>query len=454
VRTEGVAEYASAATAEPLPGHVDRWSRQALLDTLAVLLAGRGTPTAQAAARTALRSPGESTLIGTDLRASASMAAFADATAANALDYEDGHYLGGGIHAGSTVLPTLLALASHDTTLGEFRRALVIGYEIAIRAGWLLTPAHSGRHYRTSGHAASLGAAAAGAALVGLDPESIASAVRIAASHAPVSTVNSAASCESIGWAAATAVTAVQLAQDGFADERGDATMFSPVQPSPFDDDAPPFTGTLGSNFEAPNCYVKPYSCCRVTHAALDGLGALADGGLKLEESDEITVFGIAFTKHMDNRAPRNLEQAQFSIPISIATFAIERELGPDQSHQDRYGSDAVFELAQRVRVEHDPELDGAPDGSYPARVVCRQGRNEDSIEIRDASGSVTNPLDDDERLAKLNRCLVPVGGTAYADSLIDFVSHCSDDVNLLELRAVARHAAGIQKPEQTGVAT
>ena len=293
------------------------------------------------------------------------MAAFAGATAANALDYEDGHYRGGGIHAGSAVLPALLAATDPSTPMARLRRALVVGYEIAIRAGYVLSPQH-GRSYRTSGHAASLGAAGATAALLGGDVSTVASALRIAASHAPVSTPHAAGACESIGWAATTAVTAAFLALDGFTNEQSDATLAAPVSASPFDDGTDTrFVESLGRVSEATNCYIKPYACCRLIHAAIDGLHAL-DGDLPEDPGDvkSIVVGTQAGAVKMDNRQPLRLEQAQFSIPIMLALYLTDHELGPAQARPSRYEAKKVRDLATRIRRRPRPP-DGQPGGQF-----------------------------------------------------------------------------------------
>jgi 2-methylcitrate dehydratase PrpD len=436
VRTTDVAAYAADAVGRPLPADLDRWSRWALLDTLSVLIAGHPTPAWQAAARTASRTPGSTPLTGSALTSNPVMAAFADATAANALDFEDGHYQGGGIHAGSTVLPALLAVADPATPLSRLRSALVAGYEIAIRAGYLLSPAH-GRPYRTSGHAASIGAAAAAAALLDGGVDVIASAIRIAASHAPVSGLHAGGARESIGWAAATAVTSAFLALDGFTDETADVSLAAPVTGTPFDDDTgSAFAESLGTRSEAVNCYVKPHACCRAIHAALDALGQLR-GDLP-EDPAAITSITVATqrgTVSFDNRRPRTLEQAQFSIPTMVALFLLERQVGPAQAPPGHYKAEAVRDLADRVQVVHRGELDAPADHSYPAAVDVLAGGRHHRNTTWDALGSVTNPLTDLQRASKARLCLTSAVGPGPAQDALDLILTTAIEPAIADLR-------------------
>jgi 2-methylcitrate dehydratase PrpD len=407
MRTAEVGQFARETMRTELPAEIEEWSRWALLDTIGVLLAGHETATARAATRSAARTPGEARTSGREVSTTPAMAAFADAVAANALDYEDGHYEGGGIHAGSTVVPVLLAIAPPETTLSELRRAMVVGYEVGIRAGYLLSPDH-GHTYRASGHAASLGAAVAAAALLRLPTEQVASALRIAAAHAPVSTMQAAGSCESIGWAAATAVSATFLAIDGFTDERVDSLLSSPVSGSPFDDDAPgQLAESLGTRFESVNCYVKPYACCRLIHAALDALALLLTRRpLRPSEIESVQVSTPASGINLYNRRPVLLEEAQFSIPIAASTFLIHGCIGPAQSTAEVYCSPEVLSLAERVTGGHEPAFDERDQPSYPARVRIDALGRVDSTTVLDALGSVGNPLSKSFRLAKAEECL------------------------------------------------
>jgi 2-methylcitrate dehydratase PrpD len=373
------------------------------------------------------------------------MAAFCGATAANALDYEDGHYRGGGIHAGSTVLPTLLAVAPPATSADRLRASLVVGYEIAIRAGYLLSPDH-GRPYRTSGHAASIGAAAAAAALLSGDVASVTSAVRIAASHAPVSTVHAGGSCESIGWAAATAVTAAHLAVDGFTDESADAVLAAPVHGTPFDDDSnTALIESLGAASEAVNCYVKPFACCRLIHAALDGLADLRVELGDVESVESIVVGTLTSGAAMTNHAPSTLEQAQFSVPTMVALYLLDGEVGPRQARRERWTDPIVRRLADRVSVRYDPRTDDRSDRAYPATLEVRvAGRTLDHA-VWDASGSVTNPISDGERLAKARGCLAPILGPSAADAVVDAVLDRTD-VSVAELHDLVTHPLPIER--------
>ena len=90
---EHFAAYSTAEAFDRLPETAVRAARLAILDTLGVMLAGSPEDTA-VRARALLahrRGTEEATVAGTPLRAPVEDAAFANGTAAHALDYDDVH---------------------------------------------------------------------------------------------------------------------------------------------------------------------------------------------------------------------------------------------------------------------------------------------------------------------------------------------------------------------------
>jgi 2-methylcitrate dehydratase PrpD len=93
-------------------------------------------------------------------------AALVNATAANALDVDDGHRMTKG-HPGAVVFPAVLAAAEQLDTDGKtFLNGLLVGYEVAIRAGILVH--HLRPEYHCTGSWGAIGAAAGTAKIYGL----------------------------------------------------------------------------------------------------------------------------------------------------------------------------------------------------------------------------------------------------------------------------------------------
>src|SRR5438067_4057504 len=92
---------------------------------------------------------------------------------------DDGHRLAGG-HPGVATIPAALAAAEvHGASGRELLRAIVFGYEVFVRIGAHLNPAHLRRGYHTTATVAPFAAAASGL-LMGLDAERLTRALGLA----------------------------------------------------------------------------------------------------------------------------------------------------------------------------------------------------------------------------------------------------------------------------------
>ncbi|NNF78993.1 MAG: MmgE/PrpD family protein, partial [Rhizobiales bacterium] len=111
-------------------------------------------------------------------------AAYAGATQIDSLDAHDGYSPSKG-HAGCGLLPGVLAFAEHQPELSgrDFLATMVLGYEIACRAGVALHGTVP--DYHTSGAWVAVAVAALGVRLAGGDADTLRQAIGIAEYHGP-----------------------------------------------------------------------------------------------------------------------------------------------------------------------------------------------------------------------------------------------------------------------------
>ena len=198
-----------------------------LADMAAVCIGGRRAPTSAIAAEHAevLGAGGEATALLDGRRLGATGAAWANGVLANALDFDDGHRLTKG-HPGAVVIPAALAAAQlTDADADALLAAIIVGYEVAIRAGIAL---HARDHsYHASGAWGGLGAAAATARLLGLDADRTLTALGLAEYHAPIAPImrccaDPAMTKDACAWGAFVGVSSALLAARGFTSVRSE----------------------------------------------------------------------------------------------------------------------------------------------------------------------------------------------------------------------------------------
>src|SRR5215468_7288011 len=187
--TADVATRVAKLEFDDIPADVVELVRQCTLDWFGVALAGSREPAAEIVLAAALEeapsiADGGVTVVGRADRLPASMAALVNGTASHALDYDDVNAAMNG-HPTVPVLGALLALAETRPTAGrDLVCAFVAGYEAENRVGRALGSAPYQRGFHATGTLGTLGAAAACARLLGLDVDTTAVALGLAATQA------------------------------------------------------------------------------------------------------------------------------------------------------------------------------------------------------------------------------------------------------------------------------
>jgi len=406
--TRAVAAWVAGLRHAHLPPRTRTAVRAALLDTLGVGLYGRAKPWSEAVARWAQSggtTAGEhrATRWGDrwpSLRAAD--AALVNGVAAHAYELDDYH--NAKLHPGAVVVPAALALGE---VLGASGAALEVavaaGYEVMIRTGLALDPAAARlRGWHLTGVCGPLGAAAAGASLLGLDAERTAWALGLAGTQgAGLFAFNADGAMSKrfhAGRAAHAGVMAAELAGLGFtgptqvyeAEDGGFLTAYSDVT------HPERLTEGLGERFLLDATSFKPYSCCGSLHAHVDAARALpaltpAELGRRRVRAGVARVVDVQCGY---DYAPGTELNAQMSLRYCVAVALLERQALPGQFTPEKMADPAVVGLAQRLEVVHDPALDAL----YPAHLVGwveverTDGTGFERAYVLDPSGATTNP--------------------------------------------------------------
>jgi 2-methylcitrate dehydratase PrpD len=372
-----------------VPDRVRERSGALLADIAAVCCAGRPAPAARIAVEYAAAvHPGDAaTALLDSSRMGAAGAAFANGVLANVLDFDDGHRLTKG-HPGAVIVPTALAVGQLvDASPDAFLAAVIVGYEVAVRAGIALHARDDA--YHASGAWGAVGAAAASARLLKLDDAATIAALGLAEYHAPIAPImrscaEPAMTKDACAWGALLGVQSALLAAGGF----------TAVRPEFLDADV----DDLGSRWRIEELYVKPYPCCRWSQGAIAAaLEVRAATPLAPGDVRRIGVRTFAAAAGLANVIPANTEEAQYSLawPVACAlahgAFTAADVLGPFDDPDARA-------LLPRIEITVDPDFTAA----FPARRLSSV-----EVELRDGSLLAAGPLEapgepDDHRLPEL----------------------------------------------------
>jgi 2-methylcitrate dehydratase PrpD len=447
-RTRRVADFAHEVGWAGLPEAVRAQAVRCTLDLCGAALAGSRTPVARIAAAYAgtAHGPGPATIVGAAAGSTPVGAALANGFAVSALDVDDGYRPVKG-HPGAVVWPAVLAAAEQTGASGrEFLTALVVAYEVAMRAGLALHPLYG--FYHGTGAWGPVGAAAGAARLLGLSRERTAHAIGIAEFHGAMtpemrSVDHPSMLKDGIGWGAMVGLASAGLAAAGFT---GIPSLF----------DAGPggeaLSEGLGREYLMRDLYFKAYPCCRWAQPAVEGaLEAARALGARGAEVARVTVHTFEAATHLRVSSPSTTEEAQFSLPWPVACALIDGTVGPEQVLGAALEDPARRALAARVAIAVDPELDRA----FPVRALARvevettDGRRARSGVVA-ARGDAEAPPSDHDLRAKFHRLADPVIGAAAADRL----AHAIDALPDAEGLSAVLHPLRVAAPPAPGGAS
>jgi len=416
---------------EDLPEEVQNKIKMCLMDDLSATISGTQAEVSRIATEFASSCmPGEqATILVHGEKATAAGAAFANASAANGLDTDDGARYAYG-HAGAQVFPAALAVAEAEGSSGaRLLSGMVAGYEVAPRIGRCWHDDHV--IYQACGSWGSVACAAVAAHLLGLDPEQTKNALGIADYHAPNlpmmrDIAHPAMVKHGIGWGSLTGISAAELASRGFT---GIPTLLSAEKYREWVED-------IGRHYiivDGVGWKARGYACCGWAHAAAEGSRKLLDEHrIDPLDIDRIIVETFRESAALGTRLPTTTEEAQFNLAWPVAAMLVDGEIGPAQTLEQRLKDEEIRSIAAKVEVRESEELnelcrllrEGDSRGRFASRVtlILEDGRQLDSGLV---DGGLSYPPVGWDRVSmeeKFHWLVDPVVGRNRAEELVKLV--------------------------------
>jgi 2-methylcitrate dehydratase PrpD len=359
----------------------------------------------------------ESTITGYGFQVPAPMAAMCNAMLGHGVELDDAH--GSGlIKAGSVMVPSLMALAEFNNSNGkELVTALVCGYEVAIRLAKAINPGHRQRGFHTTGTVSAIGAAAAGAKLLGCDLHGIASAIGLGAMQSagiqsylddpcmakPFSPGKSAFNGTMAAVMASKGFTGPKKAlegREGFFNAYCDEIRVSDL-----------FDG-LGKEFVIMEVGFKPHAACRYAHGPIDlAQQFFHEEDIRLENVDAIRVNMCELSiRQASKPRPPNLNAAMGSTEFSVA-LALEVGRNGLREYWDGFTNQKIHDAASsRTTLVKEP-LYGLTGRQAALELVLKNGKTL-RREQSEPKGEPSNPLTEDELKSKFLGLVKMLKGT------------------------------------------
>ena len=394
-------------------GSVCQAGRRATANAVGVGIGGsRSDAAGQAfAVATSLGTSKLCSLLGRDEHLSPTWAAFVNAVAMRADEYDDID-LGTLVHPGAPVVAAALAVGELTHATGSrVLEAVILGIEVAVRVARCLGPGHTERGWDGTGTAGHLGATAAAGRLFELDPAHMASALGIAATQAAGlgAAMGTMTGPLHAGKAAANAVEGSLLARRGFTGPRagieGRRGFGQAASPNP---DYTAALADLGERWHIEDSTFNRYACGTLAHPAVDAALALRrhleNGGELI--AAELKVNPLALDM-MGIRNPSNGLESKFSLSHCVAVALVDGRAGPEQFATER----ALDPVVGQVRLK----VQARPDG----RIARDQARLEIVLEdsrtyahaVMGPSGGPARRLTDAELVRRATDSARPVLG-------------------------------------------
>ena len=357
-----LAEFSVGLTLDQIPAVVIANAKIAILDCLGVAVLATGFDLAQKIFRLAKAESwqGPCLLWGSNISASARDAAFANATLAHALDYDDGG------HVTTFILAAATAVAEREQASGaELLAAFVAGREVRMSMDALFSNRFEGsgpgaRGWHANGILGPVAAACAASKLMKMDSIQTLNAIGLAAGSCGALGRDGGTMAKPLraGQAAASGVTAALLARDSATGDtevlEGAHGLFSAL--GPLDQSILEKLGqTLGQEFdwEKKAVKVKSYPAAAATHAPVEAMLRLISK--RPLDSRAISAIECHLKPYPLLRlSPQSGDEGRFSMAYCLAVALALGRLTPDDFSEERARDEKIAALIAKVRHHDD----------------------------------------------------------------------------------------------------
>ena len=431
--TRGLAEYIATSTFDAIPQPIVDHAKLIILDTIGAGILGAPLPWSERLRATmqATEAPGSASVWGSSLRFSPPTAAMLNGTAVHGFEIDD---VGAGGHNGSVTLTSALALAQHGNGISgkDLINAVVSGIEVSSRVGRCVTRVpHVEMGFHGPGLMGTFASVASACRTLQLDTEATVHALGHAGQQAAslMFTHHGGMGKRLLAGQAARAGTfGALLAAHGFSNadnvfeaEYGGFPAAHTGNRQPPVYDLTQLTRGLGADYHTTTDLIKMWACRLPNHPSLEAIKALRlEHPMPPEDVAEVRIrLGKGYVQNVGwPYTPTTVTSAQLNLHYVAAIMMLENDVFVDQFTEEKIRAPHVLAMIDRVKITHDPALDGNEAGEgNPVEVELKDGTVLQGWgRVR---GVADNPVPREEVVEKFRKMTTPHISGAAQEELI-----------------------------------